>query len=299
MLCTTGVTSKRKTNTNYIITEEKETECCTDGYAVYVCSCGDQYTKTSKARGYHDWSEWEIVREATTTKEGLMQRSCPDCEKIEEKTIAKLVEETKPTATQPVATEPSVTTPPATEAPATETPSHVHSYKETVVAPTCSEKGYTIHKCSCGDSYKDTYVDASGHSWSNWTTTKEATTSAEGEQTRTCGRCQETETQAIAKLPATETISTSELQAYGMSYGASLGFTLDYNLGLDGGVCGYFPPDTVPFNSMDAARQIVAANVDSLYTSLMNANGSIEGCRINVTVVKNGDGTYTTTVYYG
>ena len=123
-----------------------------------------------------------------------MQRSCPDCEKIEEKTIAKLVEETKPTATQPVATEPSVTTPPATEAPATETPSHVHSYKETVVAPTCSEKGYTIHKCSCGDSYKDTYVDASGHSWSNWTTTKEATTSAEGEQTRTCGRCQETET---------------------------------------------------------------------------------------------------------
>ena len=31
--------------------------------------------------------------------------------------------------------------------------SHKHSYKKTVVNPTCTEKGYTKNVCSCGDSY--------------------------------------------------------------------------------------------------------------------------------------------------
>lgn len=39
---------------------------------------------------------------------------------------------------------------------------HTHSYAESVVAPTCTERGYTLHSCACGDSYKDGYVDA-GH----------------------------------------------------------------------------------------------------------------------------------------
>lgn len=34
-----------------------------------------------------------------------------------------------------------------------------HNYESTVVAPTSTEKGYTLHKCSrCGDSYQDTFV---------------------------------------------------------------------------------------------------------------------------------------------
>ncbi len=41
-----------------------------------------------------------------------------------------------------------------------------HSYTDMVTVPTCTEKGYTIHTCSeCGDTYKDTYVDATGHSY--------------------------------------------------------------------------------------------------------------------------------------
>ena len=42
---------------------------------------------------------------------------------------------------------------------------HTHSYKNTVTAPTCTAKGYTTHTCSCGNSYKDTYVDALGHNY--------------------------------------------------------------------------------------------------------------------------------------
>ncbi len=39
-----------------------------------------------------------------------------------------------------------------------------HAYGEEVTAPTCTEQGYTTHTCSkCGNSYKDTYTDATGH----------------------------------------------------------------------------------------------------------------------------------------
>ena len=44
--------------------------------------------------------------------------------------------------------------------------SHEHTYETEVVAPTCTERGYTLHTCTgCGDSYKDTYVSALGHSY--------------------------------------------------------------------------------------------------------------------------------------
>lgn len=43
---------------------------------------------------------------------------------------------------------------------------HEHSYGTEVFAPTCTEQGYTLHTCTgCGDSYKDTYVAALGHSY--------------------------------------------------------------------------------------------------------------------------------------
>ena len=38
-----------------------------------------------------------------------------------------------------------------------------HAYSETVVAPTCTVNGYTLHTCICGDEYQDTVVTAPGH----------------------------------------------------------------------------------------------------------------------------------------
>ena len=80
-----------------------------------------------------------------------------------------------------------------------ETP-HKHSYKDIVTAPTCTEKGYTTHTCSCGDSYVDTYVDALGHAWDNGKVTKEPTETETGVKTFTCTRCGETKTETIPKL---------------------------------------------------------------------------------------------------
>lgn len=36
---------------------------------------------------------------------------------------------------------------------------HTHAYEEIVVPPTETERGYTIHRCSCGDEYITDYVD--------------------------------------------------------------------------------------------------------------------------------------------
>lgn len=40
---------------------------------------------------------------------------------------------------------------------------HTHSYETKVVSPTCTEGGYTLHTCSCGESYKDSETQALGH----------------------------------------------------------------------------------------------------------------------------------------
>ena len=77
---------------------------------------------------------------------------------------------------------------------------HEHSYTAVVTAPTCTEKGYTTHTCSCGDSYVDTYVDALGHAWDNGKVTKEPTETETGTKTFTCTRCGETKTETIPKL---------------------------------------------------------------------------------------------------
>ena len=47
----------------------------------------------------------------------------------------------------------------------------VYDYTDIVVAPTCTAKGYTIHTCACGESHVDSYVDALGHSFGEWTVT--------------------------------------------------------------------------------------------------------------------------------
>ena len=89
-------------------------------------------------------------------------------------------------------------------------------------------------------------------------------------------------------------IDTSALTAHGNSFASSLGFAIDYSV-RDG----YFHPDTISFSSMNSAYSNVEGNVMVLYNSIIARDGSIDGYRCYVPVSDNGDGTYTTTVYYG
>ena len=107
--------------------------CTEQGYTIYKCkNCGDTYKDDYvKALGHT-----EVIDEAvapTCTQSGLTEgKHCSVCGEVLEaqKEIAKLG----------------------------------HSYVKNVVAPTCTEQGYTIYKCkNCGDTYKDDYVKALGH----------------------------------------------------------------------------------------------------------------------------------------
>ncbi|MDE6585074.1 MAG: leucine-rich repeat domain-containing protein [Clostridia bacterium] len=44
-------------------------------------------------------------------------------------------------------------------------PDHEHRYVETVVEPTCQDKGYVLYKCECGEDYKDNYTEVVAHSY--------------------------------------------------------------------------------------------------------------------------------------
>ena len=76
-----------------------------------------------------------------------------------------------------------------------------HSYNSAVTDPTCTEKGYTTHTCSkCGDSYTDSETPAAGHKWDNGVITTQPTATQTGVKTYTCSVCQTTKTETI---PAT------------------------------------------------------------------------------------------------
>ena len=85
---------------------------------------------------------------------------------------------------------------------------HEHSYTDVVTAPTCTEKGYTTHTCSCGDSYVDTYTDALGHAWDSGKVTKQPTATETGVRTYTCTRCSVTKTETI---PATGSVDVTQM----------------------------------------------------------------------------------------
>lgn len=220
-------------------------------------------------------------------------------------------EATEPTdgteeTTEPVdASEPTDPEQEGTEATEPETnkptqPSHTHSYTSTKVAATCTNKGYTLHKCSCGKSYTDSETAALGHSWGNWTVVTQPTTQQEGKQTRTCSRCGATDSQSIPKVeaPALEwsDLDLNRAMAVGNQYAASkYGCTPDTSLNVNTPYVGYdFPisysrreimsyvPD---FGStyQEALEFAVRDNVDSWVKSFIGSGrgDNVEGAFIN------------------
>ena len=81
----------------------------------------------------HSYGAWTVVTRATEQSEGKHQKTC-DCGKAVSKSIPRLT----------------------------------HEYIDTVISPTCSEQGYTLHTCkNCDHSYKDTYVNVLEHVYYN------------------------------------------------------------------------------------------------------------------------------------
>lgn len=80
---------------------------------------------------------------------------------------------------------------------------HIAAFTDTVVAPTCTEQGYTHHVCTVkGCTYApvdDTYVAATDHTWVK-TQTLPPTCTEKGTQFYKCSACGATRTEKIAAL---------------------------------------------------------------------------------------------------
>ena len=79
---------------------------------------------------------------------------------------------------------------------------HTHAYTQTVIPPTCSSIGYTMHVCACGDHYFSDYQAESAHSFGEWIAGKEATLTVGGEEYRICKNCGDLETRDVENLSA-------------------------------------------------------------------------------------------------
>ncbi len=151
--------------------------CTEKGYTLHKCACGYEFLDNLTAALGHNLGEWKVTTPATEGKDGEETRACTreNCDYFETRKI------------------------PAQE--------HTHDYKETVVEPTCTEKGYTLHKCSCGDEYKDNEQPALGHSFTNYVSDGNATCTKDGTKTAKCDRCDEKDT------------VTDEKTAFGHNFG--------------------------------------------------------------------------------
>ena len=92
-----------------------------------------------------------------------------------------------------------------------------HSHNAVVTEPTCTEQGYTTHTCHCGDTYKDTYTDALGHSFGDWIIVKEPTDDEEGLKERYC-ECGEKESLSLPNLsPSLEFTLNEDKSSYSVT----------------------------------------------------------------------------------
>ena len=80
---------------------------------------------------------------------------------------------------------------------------HIAQFEDTVIAPTCTEQGYTHHVCTVKDCpydpVDDTFVSATDHTWVK-TQTNPPTCTAQGTAFYKCSACGATRTEKIAPL---------------------------------------------------------------------------------------------------
>ena len=147
---------------NFVADKTVDPTCEKEGYTLYVCAlceATEERDKTEKLE--HTYTSQ--VTPPTTSEKGYTTHTCEVCgHSYQDNYTEKLPEGTEPVE-------------------------HTHKFVDTIKAPTCTTEGYTNHKCSCGESYNDTKVPATGHKYSDKVVNPTCTT--EGYTTHTCSQC--------------------------------------------------------------------------------------------------------------
>ena len=178
--------------------------CKFDGHTVYGCSnCEFIVIDDKVAAAGHEFGEWINNDEIKLCdKVSVLTRTCSVCQETE-------VENSIPTSHKLVSHEakaPTCTEPGHKEYNTCENCDYTtfevipagHTYETTVLPPTCINVGYTTHTCSgCGDSYNDSYEDATGHTMGAWYQSSDATTTHDGEMRSSCLNCAHYETKGL------------------------------------------------------------------------------------------------------
>ena len=143
-----------------------EPTCTAGGKLTKVCKyCGKKVEETINAPG-HSWSGWSTTTYPTCTAQGVEQHTCSRCSKTETRYITALghnyssewtIDKQATCSAEGSKSRHCTRCDAKTEV--TVIPKTAHSYKTTVVAPTLTAQGYTLHECTvCHYSYKDSYT---------------------------------------------------------------------------------------------------------------------------------------------
>ena len=144
-------------------------DCTTEGEEVRQCNtCGFEETKKLEKTA-HQWGEWNITTEPSCTTEGEEVRQCEVCQKTETKKLEKTAHVTEIVG----AKESTCTT---------------AGYSGDEVCKHCHAVIKMGHKLALAQ-----------HQWSEWKTTTKPSCTTEGEETRQCKNCKETESRTLAK----------------------------------------------------------------------------------------------------
>ena len=153
--------------------------CTEGGKTTYTCSlCKDSYTSDETAALGHSFTTYVSNNDAACGVNGTETATCDRCDATDERVV--------------------------------ENSALPHTYAEpVVVAPTCTQEGYTLHECTkCDYFYKSDVKGAIDHDFANYVANNDATCTENGTETATCALCGDvTDTREVA--------NTAKGHAYG------------------------------------------------------------------------------------
>lgn len=170
----TGKEDKKNEPTYTFTVHTHPATCTAPGYDEHICaeSSAKSYNDNFKPAKGHSWDGGKVTNGASYYEAGVKTFTCKDC---------------GATRTE--------------EIPALNKTYHVQK----VVAPTCTQRGYTIYECNedMNLTYKADYKDALGHKYDDGVVTTEPTIYAKGVKTFTCKDCKATYTENIPMVEKT------------------------------------------------------------------------------------------------
>ena len=159
-----------------------------------VASCTSDKSSVNAIRNaethVHAWSDYVTVKNATCTETGEKVKycSCGASVSIIIEPTGHLLEEGFACSERRCLNEGCDYVEPEAE--------HAFSVKEKV-QPSCTEKGYTVYVCECGEERTGDETEPAGHLYGDWETLEEVTCTDDGKRLRSCTVCGFEETEIL------------------------------------------------------------------------------------------------------